>query len=115
MNQVIGALLPLAIGVAISPIPIVAAILMLLSPRAGSTSLGFLGGWLSGILVATVLFVILATTADLGSSDDPSTASSWIKIILGILLLLLALKQWGSRPAPGESAALPTWMQAIDK
>jgi threonine/homoserine/homoserine lactone efflux protein len=112
--EVIGALLPLAIGVAISPIPIIAAILMLLSPRARSTGLGFLVGWSAGIVVSLVIFVVLASVAGLGSADDPSTATSWIKIALGVVLLLLAIKQWRSRPKTGETAALPGWMQAID-
>ena len=34
MNGVVGDILPLALGVAISPIPIIAAILMLFSSRA---------------------------------------------------------------------------------
>ena len=37
-----------------------------------------------------------------------------IKIVLGALLLLLAVRQWRSRPKPGETAALPKWMSAID-
>jgi membrane protein YqaA with SNARE-associated domain len=48
MGAVIGDVLPLAIGIAISPIPIIAAILMLFSPRATSTSTGFLLGWILG-------------------------------------------------------------------
>ena len=48
MADVIGEILPLALGIAISPIPIIAAILMLLSPRAKGTSLGFLLGWVRG-------------------------------------------------------------------
>ena len=34
--------------------------------------------------------------------------------LYGLLLLLIALKQWRGRPAEGEDAALPKWMQAID-
>ncbi|MFF0387664.1 GAP family protein [Kitasatospora sp. NPDC004615] len=41
----IGELLPLAVGVAISPIPIIAVVLMLLSRQATRTSPGFLAGW----------------------------------------------------------------------
>ena len=52
MLAVIGAILPLALGIAISPIPIIAAILMLLSPKARGTSVGFLLGWVLGIVVA---------------------------------------------------------------
>lgn len=41
MGSVLGEMLPLAVGVAISPIPIIAVILMLLSKRAGGASAGF--------------------------------------------------------------------------
>jgi threonine/homoserine/homoserine lactone efflux protein len=114
MNQVIGDLLPLAVGVAISPIPIIAIILMLLAPRAGGTSVGFLLGWVVGVVAATTVFTVLAATGGLGQSDGPSTAASWTKVALGVLLLLLAVRQWRGRPAPGQDAELPKWMAAID-
>ena len=61
MGSVIGDILPLALGIAISPIPIIAAILMLLSPKARGTSVGFLLGWVLGIVVAVVVFTLLAS------------------------------------------------------
>ena len=114
MGQVIGELLPLAIGVAISPLPIIAAIVMLLSRLAGRTSLGLLVGWVVGIVVATVVFVVIASTAGLDKSSGPSTAGSWVKIGLGVLLLLLAGRQWRGRPRPGQPAAMPKWMSVLD-
>src|SRR3954447_21095251 len=74
VGQVIGALLPLAVGVALSPVPIIAVILMLLARKAGGTSGGFVLGWVVGIVMATTLFLVLAETRDLGSSSAPSTA-----------------------------------------
>ncbi len=115
MGQVIGDVLPLAVGVAISPIPIIAVILMLLAPHAGGTSAGFLAGWLVGIAGATTVFLLLAGTLDLGSGGSPSTAASWIKLALGALLLVLAVGQWRGRPHHGEQPELPTWMAAIDR
>jgi len=41
MGQTIGDILPLAVGVAISPIPIIAVILMLFSGRARANSFAF--------------------------------------------------------------------------
>ena len=113
MNLVIGEILPLAVGIAISPIPIIAAILMLLSPRAKGTSVGFMIGWLAGIVVAIVLFSLLSSVSP-PETGGRSPAAGVIKIILGVLLLVLAIKQWRTRPAKGNQASLPKWMSAID-
>lgn len=115
MGAVIGDLLPLALGMAISPVPIIAVILMLLAPRAGATSLGFLVGWVAGIVVASVVFVLLASTLGGDESGEPSAAASWIKLVLGLALVGLGIRQWGTRPAAGEPAKLPAWMAAIDR
>ncbi|MFF1571138.1 GAP family protein [Leifsonia sp. NPDC058292] len=113
MGSVIGEILPLALGIAISPIPIIAAILMLLSPKAKGTSLGFLLGWLLGIIVAVVVFTLLASVIPQGD-DDSKPIAGVIKIILGVLLLLLAVRQWRSRPQGDTEPTLPKWMAAID-
>ena len=114
MTAVIGELLPLALGIAISPIPIIAAILMLLSPRAKSTGLGFLAGWVGGVAVAVTLFTLLSTLIPADDPDASKPLVGTLKIVLGALLVLLALRQWRSRPGPRETAALPKWMSAID-
>jgi threonine/homoserine/homoserine lactone efflux protein len=114
MGEVIGATLPLAIGIAISPIPIIAAILMLLSPKAKGTSVGFLLGWIVGILVAVTVFTLLSSVLPDGGTDESKPLHASIQILLGAGLLFLALRQWRSRPRAGAQAALPKWMSAID-
>jgi threonine/homoserine/homoserine lactone efflux protein len=114
MNDVIGEILPLALGVAISPVPIIAAILMLLSPRAKSTSVGFLLGWVLGIVVAVVVFTLLASVLPEADDGTSKPIAGTVKIVLGVLLLLLAAKQWRSRPSGETEPALPHWMGAID-
>jgi threonine/homoserine/homoserine lactone efflux protein len=114
VGGVIGDILPLALGIMISPIPIIAAILMLLSPKAKGTSVGFLVGWVAGILVALTAFILLASVIPQSGADQSQPVAGVIKIVLGAGMLLLAVKQWRSRPNPGEEPALPTWMSAID-
>jgi len=113
MGSVIGEILPLAVGIAISPIPIIAVILMLLSPRAKGASVGFMIGWLAGIVVAIIVFTLLSSVIP-QRSEGVSPVAGAIKIILGVLLLFLALRQWRARPANGEQASMPKWMSAID-
>ncbi|MGB3698131.1 MAG: GAP family protein [Gordonia sp. (in: high G+C Gram-positive bacteria)] len=109
----IGDTLPSAVGIALSPVPIIAVILMLMTPKARSTSTSFMVGWLAGITVATILFSAVAGLLP-DSSDGPDLGASIVRIILGVGLLILAVRQWRGRPSEGETAELPTWMQAID-
>ncbi|QWT25257.1 GAP family protein [Subtercola sp. PAMC28395] len=113
MNSVIGDILPLAFGIAISPIPVIAAILMLLSPRAKGTSLGFLAGWILGIVVTTTIFTLVSTLLPPAGSDGSKPINGTIKIVLGLVLLLLSIRQWRSRPKAGVEPVLPKWMSAI--
>jgi threonine/homoserine/homoserine lactone efflux protein len=114
MGPVIGEILPLALGIAISPIPIIAAILMLLSPKAKATSVGFMLGWICGIVVALIVFILLASILPQSEADQPQPIAGTIKILLGALMLFLALKQWRARPHDDVEPPMPKWMSAID-
>jgi threonine/homoserine/homoserine lactone efflux protein len=114
VGEAIGQLLPGAIGVALSPVPIIAVILMLATPRARVTGPSFAVGWVVGITTVSVIVLLVA-----GPSDDPdsgaSTAVSWVKIAFGALFLFLALKQWQGRPKAGETPEAPKWMATVDR
>lgn len=115
MGQAIGGALPLAAGVALSPAAIIAVVLMLTSARARLNGPAFVLGWLAGLAVLGAILLAIAKPADASSSGTPATWVSWLKIVLGVLLLLLAARQFRSRPRDGEQAVLPKWMGAIDK
>ena len=114
VRQVVGGLLPLAVVVALSPAPIIAVVLMLLTPRAGGTSTSFLVGWVAGLAGVTTLVLLLAgdVAAEGGRSSE---VAAWAELGLGVLLLALAVQQWRSRPRPGEEPELPRWLVAIDR
>jgi hypothetical protein len=114
MGAAIGEMLPLAIGIAISPVPIIAVILMLITPKARSNGLAFLGGWMLGLALVGTIVLIVADTAGVATSSGPSRTVSLIKLVLGLLLLVVAWRQFTKRPKPGEEAPLPKWMRALD-
>src|SRR3974390_3800192 len=107
MGAVIGDLLPLGLSVAISPIPISAVILVLLSRQAARTSTGFLAGWVAGIVVVTVVVFLLVGQAGNTSTGKPSTVSSVLKLVFGVLLLGLAVRQWRGGAQPGGGGGAP--------
>ncbi len=55
MLEAIGAILPFGVGVALSPVPIIAVILMLMSARARVNGPMFIVGWLVGLAVGTAI------------------------------------------------------------
>ena len=113
MGQAIGDLLPSAIGVALSPVPIIAVILMLGTPKARSNGPAFAIGWVIGLVAVSVIVLLLASDAD-DTDSGASTAVDWIKLLIGLLFLLMAIKQWQGRPKEGQQAEMPKWMDAID-
>ena len=112
LGQAIGDLLPSAVGVALSPIPIVAVILMLGTPRARTNGPAFALGWAAGLVVVGVVVLVVAGDAD--SSGGTSTAVDLVVLLFGLVLLAVAVKQWQARPKRGEEPVMPGWMRAVD-
>jgi threonine/homoserine/homoserine lactone efflux protein len=114
MADVAGEILAFAVGIAISPIPIIAVILMLFSARARINGPAFLVGWVAGITAVMVIVLVVANAGDVSTDSDASNASAWLKLILGLVLVVLGFRQLRHRPAPGEEVPMPPWMTAID-
>jgi threonine/homoserine/homoserine lactone efflux protein len=115
MGNVISLILPQAIGVAISPVPIIAVILMLFSQRARSNGSAFLVGWVLALAVVGSIVLILANLGKISAGGTPSTLAYVLKLLLGLLFLLLSVRQWRSRPKEGEEPQMPKWMATIDQ
>jgi threonine/homoserine/homoserine lactone efflux protein len=114
MGQAIGQVLPFAVGVAISPVPIIGVVLMLATPRARVTGPAFLVGWVLGLAVLGTIVLLVSGGANGSSGGQPAHWLSVLKLVLGALLLLVAVRQWRGRPRGDEEAKLPGWMDAID-
>jgi protein-S-isoprenylcysteine O-methyltransferase Ste14 len=117
MGSAIAEVAPTAIGMAlINPLPIMAVILMLLSPREKSTAPAFLAGWILGMLVVFWLLLFVVSPENIvGDDSDPSTLSSIVRLLLGVALLFLAFRKWRTRPQDDEEIELPSWMGALDR
>ena len=113
-DSALGDLLPLAIGIAISPIPIIACILMLFSGKARVNGPAFLVGWVVGLTVATTVFFLISDTTGANDGDQGASLADVVTLVLGIGAVVLGFRQWHARPAPGETPAMPNWMAAID-
>jgi threonine/homoserine/homoserine lactone efflux protein len=113
LGQTIGNLLPFALGVALSPIPIVAVVVMLGTPKGRTNGPAFAVGWVIGLTAVSIVVLVVAGGA---ATRDSTTATTvqWGNLLLGVQLLVLAGRKWRGRPRDGEAAELPGWMEAVD-
>jgi threonine/homoserine/homoserine lactone efflux protein len=115
VGQAIGNFLPSAVGVAISPLPIVAVVLMLVTPRGRSNGPLFVLGWCVGLGIVGAIVLSVAGGAGASIDNGPATWVDVLFLILGLLLIGVAVRQWRGRPHGDEEPPTPTWMGALDQ
>lgn len=114
MGEAVGEVLPLAVGVSLSPIPIVAVVLMLATPHGRSNGLGFVLGWIVGLTAVGTIVLLISRGAGASDRGAPALWVDVVKLVLGLALVVLAVAQWRRRPRAKEDAVLPAWMATID-
>ncbi|MGW1041126.1 GAP family protein [Streptomyces sp. NPDC002547] len=115
MGHAVGEVLGLAAGVAVSPLPIVAIILLLATPRGRLNGSLFACGWLLGLALLGASMLAVGGSGGASANKHPATWVGVLKLVLGVLLALFAVRQWRRRPADAAQARLPKWMSALDR
>jgi threonine/homoserine/homoserine lactone efflux protein len=105
----------LAVGVALSPVPIIAVVLMLGTRRGAANGPAFLLGWIIGLAVVGGIILLVSSGAGASDQGAPADWVSWLKLILAAVLFGIAVGQWRSRPRAGGQADLPKWMHTIER
>ena len=85
-------LIPLALVVALSPLSIIPAVLVLHTPRPKPTGLAFLVGWVVGLAVLTAIFVEVSSL--LGGLNKAPPWAPWVRIVIGIALIVFGVFRW---------------------
>jgi len=113
VRQVIGDVLPFAVIVLVSPVNIVAAILLLFSKRPLANAACYLGGFVAGLAAVVSALVAIAGAVQLSAGSDQSKGASSLLLALGVLLVGLAVRRFRKRPGPDDTPSLPRWMDGI--
>lgn len=89
-------LLPLAMVIALSPLSIIPAVLVLQSPRPRPAGLMFMLGWLLALTLLTALFVEISGLLG-GLGKEPPAWASWLRIGVGAALIAFGVFRWITR------------------
>jgi len=108
----LGQLIPLALVVAMSPLTIIPAIVLVLqSDRARSTGLAFMFGWLIGLAATTAVFVQLPRLLD-GLNRPAPTWAAWVRLAVGLALIAFGVWRWLARH---QVTKQPAWLNRLSR
>lgn len=110
VTELIIQLLPYAAGVFASPLPVIVGIVLLFTPRPRPTSITYVVTWITGLTLATVVMSLLSGIIDSGEGDG--SLGAWVKVALGLLLVVFAVKMWLGRSQDSTPAWLSNLMDA---
>jgi hypothetical protein len=113
VREILAAVVPLALATAVSPLPLLVLLVLLLTSRAVSNGIAFALGW-----AVALLMVALGTLAIAGSNALPEGRGALVptlEAVLGLALLGLATWQWHHHPRSGSEARVPGWLNAADE
>ena len=114
MSQAIGEVLAFGIGVALSPVAVIAVVLMLVAPGGRVIATVFVASWTLSLGAVATLALLLADGANARQDGAPADWVIAVQVSLAVLLLLVAARQWRGRGDSGTETELPAWMQKVD-
>jgi hypothetical protein len=104
-------LLLIGLGITLEPFPLIAFLLILSSEKGTRKGLAFILGWLAVLVVVIGAVILLTGGKPPAPATAPSTAVLAIKLALGVVLILYAVRQERRRGSPRKS---PAWMARLD-
>jgi len=113
MGSLLLALLPLAVGMAANPVPIIGVIAMLSTDRPLRNGALYVATMVTVVLVIGVVSLLVLNDA-LGVAGS-SGSSGGLQLAVGLAFLVIAFLQWRAKPASSAKVAEPGWMKMIDK
>ena len=68
---------------------------------------------MAGLAVVGTVVLLASGGADV-SSGESSGGVSWVRVGLGVLMLVFAVRQWRGRPRGDAEPEMPAWMEKTD-
>ncbi len=113
MLQAIGTLVPLSLAMALSTIPFLATVVVVLSPRGKATAIPYLIGYVVGSFL-----VVCAFSFGLSALPHDVQIGPWfgiVEILLGIALIVLAVIQWQRHRRRQHTPSSGAWLDRLER
>lgn len=104
--------LPVAFGTVLATLPLVSVSLLLADRPDMNAYLAFLAGWIFGAVFVGGLAIAVSDLSTQGQ-NPPARWVIWLRLAVGLGLIVLAVRKFRTRAAPG--AERPKWMSALQQ
>lgn len=104
----------LGLAVAVDPLPITTFFVLLAAERGTVKGGAFLVGWFASLVMVVVVTLSATGNKPPAPSTDPSTAAVVVKMLLGIVLIAIAVRQRRRMGRPKKPRKTPKWQAGVD-
>jgi Sap, sulfolipid-1-addressing protein len=107
-------LLLIGLAVALDPLPLTAFVVILPSNRGVRKGAAYLFGWLASLAVVVAVTVLATGNNPPKPNTVPSLASLAVKIAIGAVLVVIAIRQRRRMGRPKKPKKPPKWQEHVD-
>jgi len=107
-------LLLIGVAVALDPLPLTAFVVILPSKRGVRKGAAYVFGWLVSLAIVVAVTVAATGNNPPKPSTVPSLASLAVKIAIGTVLVVIAVRQRRRRGQPKKPKKPPKWQEHVD-
>jgi hypothetical protein len=104
----------IALVITLEPIPLTAFMLVLMSKGGVRKGAAFIFGWLLSLAAVVALTVLFTGNKPPQPSTAPSLAAIAVKILIGVALVVIAVRRRARMGQPKKPKKTPKWQTGID-
>ena len=107
-------LILIGLAITLEPIPLTTFILVIASKGGVRKGAAFIFGWLVSLAAVVALTILVTGNNPPKPNTGPSLAALAVKILIGVVLVIIAVRQWRKMGKPKKPRKTPKWQTGID-
>jgi hypothetical protein len=104
----------IGLAVALDPLPLTAFMVVVPSKRGVRKGAAFVFGWLASLAIVVTVTVLATGNNPPKPNTAPSLASRAVKIAIGVVLLVIAIRRRRRMSQPKKPKKPPQWQASVD-
>jgi hypothetical protein len=111
---VVLSLILIGLAIALAPLPLTAFMVVVPSKRGVRKGAAFVFGWLVSLAIVVTVTVLATGNNPPKANTAPSLASRAVKIAIGVVLLVIAIRRRRRMGQPKKPKKPPRWQASVD-